>query len=152
MKNMLNEKEIINLREFEQQLLKAIRLKFGKIFQIDETLSDNILYIRLLSPSTENHLEIFYNKDDIVLSVGKWTHCHPTPLDELIEKIEKITKEKIIVWKVTRPDGHWYSGHYDIDEWKENLTMVDEPDTNIEKGDRIEKATFKSILEDKFIE
>ena len=132
-------------------MLKNIRHTFGRLFQINERVSNGILYVNLASPISENDLEIFYDCNDIVLSIGKWTHCHPTSMEELNHSIEKIVKGKIIIWKVTRQDGYWYSGHYDIDEWKKNPNMVDEPDTNVENGDRIERSTFTKIIEDRII-
>jgi hypothetical protein len=148
---MITDTDINNLKEDERRMLNCIRKSFDKLFKIDENMIDGVLHIGLPSPSTDSHLDIFFDKNDIVLSIGEWIHSHPESTDELIQSIKKIIDEKIIIWKVTRPDGYWYSGHYDIDEWKENINMIDEPDAYIEKGDRIERSTFKKMIEDKII-
>lgn len=148
---MLTKTEIDNLTRDEQKLLKTVRSVYGQSRQIIETITEGILYIQLPSAETENHIEIFFDESDIVLSIGKWTHSHPSSMEELISDIDRITNGKIVVWKVTRPDGYWYSGHYDVDMYRENINMVDEPDTNIENGDRIERSTFHKVIEDRII-
>jgi hypothetical protein len=101
---------------------------------------------------TNNFLELNYDEDLMILGIGEWCHDHPESVSDAIEIIERTIDDKIVIWKVTRPDGYWYSGFYDIDEWRENKDLVDEPDTGIEAGDKIEKATFSKTIEDRIVE
>jgi len=98
-------------------------------------------------------VDVWYEDYLLVLNIGEWTHDHPESLGELIEKIERIVGEKIVVWRVTRPDGNWYSGHYDADELKEfGPEFLDEPDSGVEAGEHLQKETFTQVLEDRVVE
>ena len=149
---MLNQKEISHLKHNEKELLFNINVRYGDLLEIHESILEDTLHIRIKSPVPDNDIEIFYHYYTMVLSIGKWTHTHPETIEDLLLTIDKIIDEEIIVWKVTFPDGNWSAGHYDIYEWEKNPHMVDEPDTNLERGDWIERSTFKRIIENKIIE
>jgi hypothetical protein len=149
---MLDQNQISHLNEYEKELLFNIDIKYGDFLEIVELIQDKTLHIFIKSPIVNNDLDLFYDKNTIVLHIGQWTHTHPETIDELILTIDKIINDEIIIWKVTRPDGYWYSGHYDLIEWQEDSTMVNEPDSLIEKGDRIERSTFNTFIENKVVE
>ncbi len=148
----LTDEQISALDEKEQSMLRSFRKKFAHRFQITESISEGFLLMHLVNSLTNNSLELSYDDDLLVLGVGKWCHDHPKSVPDALEMMEQIIDDRIVIWKVTRPDGYWYSGFYDIDEWKEKVDLVDEPDTGIESGDKLEKSTFSKRLEDKVIE
>jgi hypothetical protein len=149
---MLDQKQISFLKDYEKELLFNIDVEYSELLKIDEFIRNNTLHVIIKSPIAGNDLDIFYEHDYIVLSIGEWTHTHPSTINELIMSIAKIINDEIIIWKVTSPDGRWYAGHYNLIEWEENSAMVNEPDSNIEKGDRIERSTFNKNIEDKIFE
>jgi len=149
---MLTEPQLATLKDNERSLLTGIRNAFGDRFQINEKISEGKLFILIPNQQTNNYLELNCDGDLMILGVGEWCHDHPESVPNAIEIIKRIIHDNIIIWKVTHPNGYWYSGFYDVDEWKENKDLVDEPDTGIEPGDKLEKSTFSKTLENRIVE
>ncbi|MCP4675305.1 MAG: hypothetical protein GY854_07330 [Deltaproteobacteria bacterium] len=150
---MIDTAKIDYLREVDRNLLFHLRKKTPSGCQRDETILEGRLNVRFLKPGVRHPIDVWYEDNLMVLNIGDWTHDHPETLGELVEKIERIVDEKIVVWRVTRPNGFEYSGHYDSDELtQEGPEFLDEPDTGVEAGDRLQKETFTKLLIDKMVE
>ena len=147
----LKAKEIINLKGNEKWLLNTIRNNYKKTYRTNEELRNGALIITIYSETTENHICISFDKEDLVVEIGESIHSHPLE-EELVEYINKIVNGEILIWKVTRLDGYCYSGSYSITEYNSNKSMVDEPDLDIEKGEKIIKSTFLKLIKDTFVD
>ena len=150
---MIKSEQIEKLRENERVLLTHLRANTPSGCQRDERILEGHLHVCFLKPCMRHKIEVWYEEELMVLNIGDWTHDHPESLDELTHKIDRIVEEKIVVWKVTRPDDYEYSGHYDLDELREKgLQFLDEPDSEVEPGDRLQKETYTQLMEDRIIE
>ena len=150
---MITEAQVKDLTENETALLTHLRANTPADCTLDEAITEGRLHVRMLKHEVRNIIDVWYVDDLMVLNIGEWTHEHPNSLDELTHIINRIVQNKIVVWKVTRPNGYWYSGHYDLDELKiQGPELLDEPDSDIETGDHLQKETYDKLLEDRVIE
>jgi hypothetical protein len=113
---MIDSEQIKKLTDNERVLLSHLRANVPSGCHCDVTILDGRLHVRFSKSSFRHQIDIGYEGELIVLNIGDWTHDHPESLDELTYTIRRIVEEKIVVWRVIRPDGYEYSGHYDIDE------------------------------------
>ena len=133
----------------DKELLNIIKSTFGAQISIHNFNENGRMHIILKSPNTENDIEVFYDNELLVVSIGEWTHKHPESMKRTIELIDDIIKDKIIIWKITKRDQGWYSGHYHVDEYAKQPEMVDEPFTYLEDEDLLELSTFNRIIKTK---
>jgi hypothetical protein len=143
---------IEKLTRLEKSMLEHLRSNPPIGCSLDVTIENERLYIHVTKSDSRHPIDVFSEDELMVLCIGEWTHDHPETLAELSDIIDRVVKDKVIIWKVTRPNGYEYSGHYDIDDWKANPEWVDEPDSYIEPGDRLQKETFTKLIEDRIIE
>jgi len=125
----------------------------GKIEHINEVKS-----FIIESKNTENHIYVSGDEDFIILDFGEISHCHPADINETIQLIKDYLGNQLIIWKVSRPNGYWYAGHYSLKDWIENkekgdwyFNLIDQPDSLLEVGDRIERFNYQTVIEDRFI-
>lgn len=151
---MIDNKQIKILSTNEIKLLEYLRDNVPNGFDINESIKNENLFITLSISKAKFEIDIcFDNQNDlIVLNYGNWTHEHPETFSELSDILNKVIEEKIVIWKVTRPNGYEYFGAYDLDDYNENPMYIDEPDSNIEVGDYIIKKTIFQIIEEKKIQ
>ena len=140
---------------FENLFISKFKQFFPSFSNLIVSIKNNSFELTIKSSKTENDIDIWIENDEIGIGIGQWTHTHFNDIDECLLFIKDILDDFIVVWKVTKPDGDWYSGHYDIRLWQENVdkkdwhyNLVDEPDSKLESNDKVHRSTFNKILDD----
>ena len=143
-----------NITDFEKLFLQNFKQYFPALSNIITTNKNGCLEITIQSYKTENDIGIWIEGNEIGVEIGKWTHTHFTEINDALLFIKDILDDFIVVWKVTKQDGHLYSGHYDIRLWQENVdkkdwnyNLIDEPDSLLESNSKVERSTFNRIIE-----
>lgn len=148
---MVVAKGLESLREKDLELLQFVEEHFENKILIDTEYRGEKLHIKLSDNTALHDMVLYHEGHSMVLVIGTWTHCRPRNFEALKHKIERVLREKIVIWKVSRPNGYTYYGHYDIDEYETHTCIVDQPDTVVEEGDRVQKSTFKKLVEDRVV-
>ena len=150
-----NNQETRKLTSFENLFYSKFKQFFPLFSNLKVSIDKKSSNVKIKSSKTDNEILVWIENDEIGVEIGKWTHTHFNDIDECLLFIKDILDDFIVVWKVTRPNGYWYSGHYDIRLWQENLDKkdwnynhIDEPDSLLDSDDKIHRFTFNKILED----
>lgn len=150
----MNSDYIRKLTECENLFLTKFKQYFPAITNIKVSFERGCFQITIRSEKTDNHVVIWIEGENIGVGIGKWTHTHFDDINESLLFIDDIMNDFIVVWKVTKNNGIWYSGHYDIRLWQENVekndwsyNQIDEPDSQLEPDSIVERSTFNKIID-----
>lgn len=150
----MNDQEPRNLTRFENLFFSKFKQFFPLLSNLKVSIDKKSFDVKIKGSKTNNDILVWIEKDEIGVGIGEWTHTHFKDIDECLLFIKDILDDFIVVWKVTKPDGGWYSGHYDLRLWQENIDKkdwnynpIDEPDSNLEPNDKVHRSTFNKILE-----